>query len=51
MIAALLILLATLGVGLQMLALMDEAKRVGSGCTCRKGAVDWRCPIHGSGSS
>ena len=50
MIPAILIIAAVVGVALQMMALINECLRVGSGCTCRKGAVDWRCPVHGSGS-
>lgn len=48
MIPAILIIAAVVGVALQMMALIDELGRVASGCTCRKGAVDARCPIHGS---
>lgn len=48
MIAATLILVAVAGVGLQMLAFIDECLRVGSGCTCRRHAIDPRCPLHGS---
>lgn len=50
MIAAILIIAAATGVALQMMALINECLRVGSGCTCSKNAVDARCPLHGSES-
>lgn len=48
MIAAILIIAAATGVALQMMALIDECLRVGSGCLCQRHAVNQRCPIHGS---
>ena len=50
MIAAILIIVAVVGVALQMMALINECLRVASGCLCRKGAVNPECPIHGRDS-
>ena len=50
MIPALLIIAAVVGVALQMMALINECLRVGSGCLCQRHAVNQRCPIHGSES-
>ena len=48
MIPAILIIVAVVGVALQMMALIDELGRVASGCLCGRHAVNPRCPLHGS---
>lgn len=50
MIQAAAVSLAFLGIYLQLTALVADLGRQALGCTCRKNAVDWRCPVHGSGS-